>query len=147
VDAATARCQAAVLIGDDVTGALRHLPPSLPVLRARLVQDDAIAALRGRRVLAFAGIARPDKFFAPLADVGAVVVEQAGFPDHHPFTRAELERLLARAAALDAIPVTTPKDAVRLPPDLRARVTVIGVGLAWDDDAALDALLHRYGIG
>ncbi len=145
VAAAASRCQAAVLIGDDATGALRRLPATLPVLRARLVQDAAIADLRGRRVLAFAGIAHPAKFFAPLAEAGADLVATVPFPDHHKFTRPEIERLLARSAASGAIAVTTPKDAVRLPPDLRARVTVIGVGLAWDDPGALDALLDRYG--
>jgi tetraacyldisaccharide 4'-kinase len=52
-----------------------------------------------------------------------------------------LHRLLDRAAQLDAIPVTTPKDAVRLPPDVRARITVAGVSLEWDDPAALSSLL------
>lgn len=137
-----ARCQAAVLIGADATGALDLLPLGLPILRARLIQDQAIEALRGQRVLAFAGIGRPGKFFAPLADSGAVVVETAPFPDHHAFTRRDLDRLSARAEALDARLVTTPKDAVRLPPDFRARVTVIGVGLAWEDVAALDRLLQ-----
>ena len=131
-----ARCQAAVVIGPEVA-----LPPNLPVLRASLVQGPEIAALRGRRVLAFAGIAYPDKFFAPLAAAGAEVVRGVPFPDHHPYTRPALEGLLAEATRLDAIPVTTPKDAVRLPPDLRARVTVVGVGLSWDDEPALIAML------
>ncbi len=137
-----ARCQAAILIGPDTTGALGILQPGLPVLRAHLVQDRAIEALRGQRVLAFAGIGRPGKFFAPLADSGAVVLETIPFPDHHAFTRRDLDRLSTRAAALDARLVTTPKDAVRLPSAFRAQVTVIGVGLAWDDAPALDSLLR-----
>ncbi|MBN8874865.1 MAG: tetraacyldisaccharide 4'-kinase [Rhodospirillales bacterium] len=141
VAAGAARCGAAVLIGEDRTGALRHLPPRLPVLRARLVQDAAVAGLRGRRVLAFAGIAHPDKFFTPLAAAGAELVATRAFPDHHSYDAAELDRLLAEADRLAALPVTTPKDAVRLPGPVRARVTVVGVGLAWEDPAARDALL------
>ena len=132
-----ARCQAAVLIGPDLTGVL--VP--LPVLRADLVQGPEIAALRGHKVLAFAGIARPEKFFAPLEQAGALVVERAPFPDHHLYTRRELDKLLDRARRLNAIPVTTPKDAVRLPPDVRSQVRVVGVGLAWGNVAALEALL------
>ena len=131
-----ARCQAAVLIGP-----LVPLPAGLPVLRATLVQDSEVAALRGRRVLAFAGIAYPEKFFAPLAAAGSEIARRMPFPDHHPFTRGELEDVLAEAIRLDAIPVTTPKDAVRLPPDIRARVHVVGVGLAWQDEAALATML------
>ena len=131
-----ARCQAAVVIGPPIP-----LPPGLPVLHATLVQTPEIAALRGKRVLAFAGIAYPDKFFAPLIAAGAEVVAQVPFPDHFAYARPQLEALLTQAARLDAIPVTTPKDAVRLPADIRALVTVIGVGLAWSDEAALNALL------
>ena len=140
VAAAAARCAAAVLIGEDRTGARDALPPGLPVLGARLEQQG-IADLAGRRVLAFAGIGIPEKFFAGLRAAGAVLAGTAAFPDHHPYTAAELRRVLARAAAAGALAVTTPKDAVRLPADLRARVCVAGVRLVWEEPAALDALL------
>jgi len=138
VEAGAARCQAAVLIGPDATG----IAVPLPILRADLVQGPEIEALRGQRVLAFAGIARPEKFFQPLEAAGAEVVDKVPFPDHHFYTRRELEGLLDRARALDAVPVTTPKDAVRLPPDIRAQVRVVGVSVAWADGAALDTLLN-----
>lgn len=140
VAAAAARCAAAVLIGQDRSAARDALPPGLPVLGARLEQQGT-ADLAGRRVFAFAGIGIPEKFFAGLGAAGAVLAGTAAFADHHPYTRAELRRLLARAAACGALPVTTPKDAVRLPADLRASVRVAGVRLVWDDPAALDLLL------
>ena len=135
-----ARCRAAVLIGADRAGALAALPPGLAVLRARLLAAGEVA---GRRVLAFAGIARPSKFWETLAAAGAELAGQAAFPDHHPYTVAEVERLLARAAALGAEPVTTPKDAVRLPLPLRAQVGVVGVRLHWEDEAAVDDVLRE----
>jgi tetraacyldisaccharide 4'-kinase len=98
----------------------------------------------GRRVLAFAGIARPDKFFTMLAEAGAVMAGTVAFPDHHRFTEADLRRVLREAERLDAAPLTTPKDAVRLADADRARIDVVGVSLAWDDPAALEALLARY---
>ncbi len=137
----SARCHAAVLIGADTTGALTRLPPRLPVLRAYLIQDASILALRGRRVVAFAGIAHPGKFFAPLEAAGTIIAEAIPFPDHHPFSASDLVRLRARAAAHDAELVTTPKDAVRLPPNMRTDVTVVGVSLAWDTPQLLEALL------
>jgi tetraacyldisaccharide 4'-kinase len=137
-----ARCRAAVLIGADATGAVSLLPPGLPVLRAELVPDAA--GLAGQRVLAFAGIGRPSKFFATLAQAGAQVVAQAAFPDHHPFRPAELQRLLRRAADLGAIPVTTPKDAVRLPPGIRDQVRIAGVSLLWADAGQIEVLLEKW---
>jgi tetraacyldisaccharide 4'-kinase len=137
-----ARCRAAVLIGADATGAASLLPPGLPVLRADLAPDAA--GLAGQRVLAFAGIGRPSKFFATLAQAGAQVVDQVAFPDHHSFRPAELQRLLRRAADLGAIPVTTPKDAVRLPPSIRDQVRVAGVALLWADAGQIEVLLEEW---
>jgi tetraacyldisaccharide 4'-kinase len=137
-----ARCQAAVLIGADATHAAALLPPGLPVLRADLAPDAA--DLAGQRVLAFAGIGRPSKFFATLAQAGVQVVDQAAFPDHHPFRPAELQRLLRRAADLGAVLVTTPKDAVRLPPAIRDQVRVAGVSLLWADAAQIEWLLEQW---
>jgi tetraacyldisaccharide 4'-kinase len=142
IAAGAARCQAAVLIGPDRAGAARQV--ALPMLHAKLVPAPEIAALAGQRVLAFAGIAMPDKFFAMLREAGIVLAGSVPFPDHHAFGERDLRRLAADAARLDAIPVTTPKDAVRLPAAFRDVVRVVGVTLAWDDPAKLEALLARY---
>lgn len=141
VAAGAARCHAAVLIGPDTTGVAKVL--SLPILRAALRPGPEIATYVGRRVLAFAGIGRPDKFFTMLGQAGVVVARAMPFADHHGFTDAELNRLFDEAARLDVVPVTTPKDAVRLSPVHRNRVGVIGVSLIWDDTAAIQELLAR----
>jgi 3-deoxy-D-manno-octulosonic-acid transferase len=143
IRAAASRSDVAVLIGDDRTGALAMLPGGLPVLHARLQPDTAIAALEGKRVLAFAGIGRPDKFFGMLSAAGVIVVEKHPFPDHHPFSDADLNSILSQARHLDATPVTTPKDLVRIPQAQKQFFTAIGVSLVWQDPAALDALLDR----
>ncbi len=141
VDAAASRCRAAVLIGSDAAGALARLPARLQVLRAELAQGDETAGLIGRRVLAFAGIANPAKFFSGLERAGIELVGRRGFADHHAYTAAELAQLKADAKAVEAVLVTTPKDAVRLPAD--ASVKVVGVRLIWEADSAIEALLDE----
>lgn len=141
VAAAAARCQAALLIGPDRHGALAVLPPALPVLRATLHPPPEASDLAGQRVMAFAGIGRPEKFFATLAETGATIAARRPFPDHHRYSAAELGALLDTAGRLRALPVTTPKDWVRLPAALRPRIRAVGVALAWQDPAALEALL------
>ena len=112
-------------------------------MRADLVQDVAIHELAGQKILAFAGIALPEKFFGPLRQAGAILAAAWPFPDHHAYTERDLKRLVAQAQGLGAILVTTPKDAVRLPSAIRALVTVVGVGLTWQNPAEIDQLLDR----
>jgi tetraacyldisaccharide 4'-kinase len=143
ISAGASRCQAAVLIGPDVADAAAVLPPGLPVLRGRLVHGREVDTLAGRKVLAFAGIASPEKFFATLAEAGAVVTGRVPFADHHRYTERELHELLEAAKRLDALPVTTAKDAVRLPPAVRVQLQVAGIGIVWEDPAAIETLLSR----
>ncbi|WP_158048037.1 tetraacyldisaccharide 4'-kinase [Skermanella pratensis] len=142
VDIGLARADAVVVLGRDTAGVAQRVGSRLPLLRARLTPDPAAArALRGQRVVAFAGIGRPAKFFETLDDMGAHLVGRIAFADHHPYLPDEVMRLVEHAAGLGASLVTTAKDAVRLPPDARAMVRVVPVSVVWDDPSALDHLL------
>lgn len=109
-----------------------------PILRAKL---EPIGALPEGPLIAFAGIARPDKFFDSLTALGAALDDGFSFPDHHVFTTDELAELAKIAQNRRARLVTTEKDAVRLTPEWRARVTTLPVVAKFDDEAALLALL------
>jgi tetraacyldisaccharide 4'-kinase len=74
----------------------------------------AIAALRGKRLFAFAGIGRPEKFFDHLRALGCDLAGTRTFADHHPYSAEEIAGILHQAKALGAVPVTTEKDAVRI---------------------------------
>lgn len=115
----------------------------LAVLRAELAPDAAAAGLAARRVLAFAGIGRPAKFFATARRLGVELAETRAFADHHRFTARELDALEARASALGAELLTTAKDAVRLPVERRQRVAVLGVEVVWDRPERLDGWLDK----
>lgn len=140
---AAARCAAAVLIGADETGALAALPPGLPVLRGDLAPGPEMEALSGENVFAFCGIANPRKFLNTLRLGGAVLAGSECFADHYPYDEGDMRGLLERAAGLNAIPVTTRKDWVRIPSAFRDQVRVVSVGLVWEpeSEAMLDAML------
>ena len=135
------RAQAAIIIGTDARRSARKLDP-LPILPARLVPLEAREDWQGRRVVAFAGIGRPGKFFHTLRDdLGVELVETAIFPDHFVYRPNDLETLIAQAEMLDALPVTTRKDWVRLPPLYRDQIAAIDVRLEFDHWDELDRLL------
>ena len=86
-----------------------------PVLSAHFKADDAsVASLRGKRVLAFAGIGDPARFFRTLRATGIEVVRERAFADHHPFSQREIEALTAEAKRDALTLVTTEKDLARL---------------------------------
>lgn len=100
-----------------------------PVFAARLKPRRA-SALKGARVLAFAGIGNPGKFYDTLREIGAEPVLTRSFPDHHPFTQEEVAEMAAEADAKDLRLVTTEKDLVRLkhgPDALQAFATTLDV--------------------
>jgi tetraacyldisaccharide 4'-kinase len=91
---------------------------NLPAFHARLAPDRAaLDALKGRRVLAFAGIGDPQKFFATLTAAGINAQIQRGFADHHRYRADEAAALLAEAERHELALVTTEKDLARLTGD------------------------------
>jgi tetraacyldisaccharide 4'-kinase len=132
-----ARADAVVLVGDGT--------PDLggfagPVLRARLAPTDG-HVLRDEKVVAFAGIGRPDKFFDTLRGLGATLIETREYADHHAYTAAEIARLKAKARGARLL--TTEKDYVRLTQAEREGIDFLPVQAVFADMAALARLLDR----
>ncbi len=128
-----------VIDGGHGVGNGRMLPAG--PLREPMARDPADAAvLRGKAVLAFAGLGRPQKFAASLEEIGARLVQRRDFPDHHPYRESEIEALLAEAGRLEAVPVTTAKDAVRIG-RRRDEIRVLRVALEFERPGELDRLL------
>jgi len=105
-----ARADAVVLVGEGWPA----LPGFAgPVFRVRIVPRGG-SELSGRRLVAFAGIGRPEKFFATLRTLGAELVASRVFPDHHAFRPREILQLKKKAKNEDAMLITTEKDYARL---------------------------------
>lgn len=134
-----ARADAMILMGD---GTPAELDLPRPILRARFEVSDA-GGLRGQRVLAFAGIGHPKKFFRTLRGIGAEIVGTRSFPDHHRYSARELARLREHAQAKSALLVTTEKDFVRLAPSDRKDVLYLPVSAVFEDEDAFAHLLDR----
>ena len=148
VDAQLSRAHALVMVGrsaPDCAIAEMARERDIPVLRASLRADAAfIATLAGRRVLAFAGIGDPQKFFATLTEAGVAIAATRSFADHHRFTGREAAALCEEAERDGLALVTTEKDLARLSGEeqpLSARARALPVTLVFEDTAGFESLL------
>ncbi len=137
-----ARADAIVMLrapgGQDIDTERRWLRGfAKPVLQARL---EATAPAPGKYV-AFAGLARPEKFFDTLTALGVELEDMAPYPDHHPYGEDNLTFLTRLADERGAQLITTEKDAARLAPEWRRRVAVLPVTARFEDEPALEGLL------
>ncbi|MFN7056372.1 tetraacyldisaccharide 4'-kinase [Hyphomonas sp.] len=132
-----ARADAVVLVGAGPVPA-EVSASGKPAIRAALVAE---APPPPGRLVAFAGIGRPEKFFDSLTAAGADLADAIPFPDHHAYSGGDLTFLTRQAEDLGAALVTTTKDHVRLPAETRAKVSAWPVQLRFEEMAALDAAL------
>jgi tetraacyldisaccharide 4'-kinase len=140
LNAQLARCDALLIVGD-VTGAGGVIAAAgdKPVFHGRLMPNaSAIAALKSKNVLAFAGIGDPEKFFATLTQNGIAIAQRKPFSDHHRFTAEEVTSLIEQAGRDELTLVTTEKDYARMAGEpalaaFAARVQVLPVTLVVDE--------------
>lgn len=140
-----ARADALVTIGGEAEQASFGAPAGIPRLQATLTPLQMGMDWAGTRVLAFAGIGHPEKFFATLKSLGADIIHAEALADHQPLTQALMARLLADAKRHNARLVTTEKDAVRLPQAFRQEVLTLPVRLQFDAPEKLASLLESLG--
>ena len=127
------RADALIILGKDK----HHLAErtKLPVFYGHT--ETTQTALNQENVLAFAGIGHPQKFYHTLSQQGFNVVETADFPDHHYYTKAEIEKLIQRAKELNAELYTTSKDFVKIPTLYHKSINVLEIAVVWDKPEAL----------
>ena len=145
VAAGLARADLLVTIGDAAAQAQFDrewgAQVATPRVRAELELLQTGMDWEGQKVVAFAGIGHPEKFFRTLRSTGADLLRAEALEDHQPLTDALMKRLELEAQALEAQLVTTEKDAVRLPDGFRSKVIALPVRLRFHDTAPIDEQL------
>jgi tetraacyldisaccharide 4'-kinase len=146
-----ARADALIVIGDGKKAtrlAEAFTTQGKPVLKARMVPRQDRRWLSVLPTIGFAGIARPEKFFATLRDNGARLIDARAYPDHYRYSERQARSLLKEATDYNAMLVTTEKDWVRLPDDpesaageLKHSSRPFLIAVEFDDAAAIKQLL------
>jgi tetraacyldisaccharide 4'-kinase len=110
-------------------------PRALVSIRDGAWETSPLGALAGADVVAVAGVARPARFVATLAGLGARVVRTLTFPDHHAYGPDDLAAIAAAAAAGRL--VTTEKDLVKLQSAGLPGLVALRIGLVVADPEAV----------
>ncbi len=144
VEAGLARVHAIVALGkDDATTAFQAAwanKTRLPIYTGSLQPLQTGMSWADTKVLAFAGIGNPGKFFKTLRDLGAELVRTEALDDHQALSKKLMTRLAADARSLGAQLVTTEKDAVRLPNAFRTKVITLPVRLSIADEELVQSI-------
>ena len=134
------RADAVLIIGEDRHRLAEQI--ALPVFRGQIV--PVRPNFSERRVIAFAGIGRPEKFYQSLRELNFELVETVNFPDHHFYTDTELDQLIDKAEKNSCTLITTAKDLVKIPSQRRSFFKVLEIEVRWEDEDALAGfILHR----
>lgn len=128
------RAQGIIMLGKDLHNIIAKTP-QLPIFKGH-IQPQKIDKTN-RKVIAFAGIGRPEKFYQSLQDCGLQVIKTISFPDHHFYKNSELESIISEAEANDADIYTTAKDMVKIPHKMQNHFNVLEIGISWENEEEL----------
>ncbi len=134
---AVKRAHSVIVINPAAT--LPSVPKDTPLLLARTQVVGLAERLRGQKVVAFCGIAFPEKFQSTLSALGARIVAFKSFADHAHYRHETLLPLAHIASNEKAYLVTTRKDFVRLPRGFKDKVVVVDIELSFRNPDILAA--------
>lgn len=140
---ALSRVQGVIIMGDDsrnLMESILQIAPHMPVTHAHL-EANCNGLYEREKVVAFAGIGRPSKFFETVETLGYDVVHQLPYADHHPYSPSDIDHLRQLAEKHNARLITTAKDKTRLPPAMHDEIHVVDIQVKWKMVTAPKSLL------
>ena len=133
------RADCAIVMEGDTSGITKKL--NLPTFSGKIVQLPVKNC--AQKVLAFAGIGHPQKFYDSLMKSGLTIARIHNFPDHHFYTRPELDALIFEAEENNLALFTTAKDFVKIPTDLQTKFNVLQIKAKLENPKAFFTLLQK----
>ena len=104
---------------------------NIPCFKGKIIPQRP--NLTNNKIIAFAGIGRPEKFYNSLSELEIKIVKTFDFPDHHYYTKEELQNIIKEAQSLKADIITTSKDFVKIPSQLKSHFKVLEITIQWEN--------------
>ena len=99
-----------------------------------IIDYKKLVKIRRKKIIAFAGIAHPKNFFKQLDNQNLNLIDTISFPDHYRYKENDIKKILLLCEKNCAIPVTTYKDYVKIPDDLKKDFSVIDINIKFDKE-------------
>ena len=130
-----------IVIGDAKVELLKKFKGKI-VIKAQIKVINSEKFL-GKKLIAFCGLAYPQKFFSLLEREGMEVIKTLPFADHHTYKRSELEKIYQIAQSGNATLVTTKKDWVKFPPDFQKKIQYLDIDLELENKDLIKRELQK----
>ena len=113
----------------------------IEIIHGKTIPENKLNDFTGCKVIAFAGIGKPQKFYKMLTDSGVKITDKINFPDHYLYT-AEDVAMLKRLGKIKKLPIlTTMKDYVKIPHSDKKNFTPVDIEVKFDDKEKLFKVL------
>jgi len=130
-----------IVIGGVTEYLMQIIPDHIPVIAAKFNINNQNKIFKGQKIIAFAGIAYPEKFFESLREQGAKIIKEVTYPDHHIFDENDLLNLAEIANKTESILVSTKKDFVRIPKSYRSLVNTLEGEIVFENEDLIKEIL------
>ena len=135
------RANAIIIIGEDKHNLVEEFK-QLPIFKGKIIPKTP--KVKGKKVIAFAGIGRPEKFYTSLKENGFDIIQSIDFSDHHQYSYADIENLIALSKKHQAELYTTSKDFVKIPPESKKYFNVLEIDILWENKEALIEFIQKH---
>ena len=148
INSGLSRADAIVLVGNNYkinTNKIDNLrtEQKIPVLEGCINKKKKSINNENKEVLAFTGIAFPDKFFKTLKNMGYTVVKTMVFPDHYPYTLKDIKKLKNYAENYELKLITTEKDIVRIPKRFHNFIEIIQIEFKFSNSKKIEKMMKK----
>lgn len=136
LDNALARADFVVISNEDKTGLGKII--TKPILKGEVqASEKKLETLKKKRLLAFAGIGRPEKFLETLEKNCLDIVSFLPYPDHYCYKEKDLNYIFKKASEQNAEIITTSKDWVKIPKNFQSNIDYLPIDFYFKDDTVL----------
>jgi len=131
------RTDLVIVIGEINDSLTKSIPHKIPIFKAKFKIKKDNEIFKGKKIIAFAGIAYPNKFYKTLESQGAEIIEKISYSDHYIYNENDLLSLAEKANKTKSILVTTKKDFVRIPKSYRPLINTLDGEIVFEKEEKL----------